>query len=170
MIYTVTHAKMREMASHWISKNEDLVIELGCNAGNFATLMHKKGVKYIGVDIQKDKIDQARKVLPKMKFKVCDITKDVNLLKKASSFVSFQCLEHIKEDKKVLNAITQGTKVIISVPNSKFKGHVRWYEVDGWKERFSTYIDLDKVITIQNPKKANKRAFLFRGNRNGYKD
>jgi 2-polyprenyl-3-methyl-5-hydroxy-6-metoxy-1,4-benzoquinol methylase len=162
MIYTVEHAEMRKMSSKWISKKEK-VVELGCNTGNFAALMHKKGVNYLGIDIQSDKIKEARSKFPKMNFSNCDILENLELLRGASTFVSFQCLEHIKEDKKILKAIPSGTKVIVSVPNSKYKGHIRWFELKGWSERFSPYILFDKELTIQNPKKPNKRAFLFRG-------
>jgi 2-polyprenyl-3-methyl-5-hydroxy-6-metoxy-1,4-benzoquinol methylase len=165
----MTHDKMRELASKWISKKEKLVIELGCNTGNFAELMNKKGVKYLGIDKQEEKIRHAKARFPNMNFMDFDILDHLVVLKKASTFVSFQCLEHIKKDKEVLKAIVPGTKVIISVPNSKYKGHVRWFELKGWVGRFSPYILLEKGITIQNPNKPNKRAFLFKGVRNDYK-
>lgn len=163
MIYTVTHEKMRKMASKWISKKEKLVVELGCNTGNFAELMHKNDIHYWGIDIQAVKIREARAKFPNINFICCDILDHLQHLKTASTFVSFQCLEHIKKDIEILKAIPLGAKVIISVPNSKYKGHVRWFELDGWRDRFSPYILFDKEITIQNPRKPNKRAFLFRG-------
>ena len=171
MIFNITQDKMREMALHWIDPNDGNVIELGCSSGNFAELLYKANIKnYIGIDILKNKIIEAKTKLPKMHFMCCDIISNLYLLGGAKTFVSFQCLEHIEEDFQVLNAINEGTKCIISVPNSPYKGHVRWYELEGWKDRFSRYIDFDYACVIQNPKKKDKRAFLFRGLRNGHQD
>ena len=94
----------------------------------------------------------------------------MDILKPATLFIAFQCLEHIQEDLKVLQALSEGCKCFISVPNSKYPGHIRWFELDGWRNRFKKYIDFDEIVTIQNPRKVNKRSFLFKGIRNGYKD
>lgn len=170
MIFNIEQKEMREMALEWIDPLDN-IIELGCSTGNFAKLLCDKGIKnYIGIDIQKDKIDEAKKKLPNMHFMCCDIVENLYMLGGATTFISFQCLEHIKEDLKVLKALKSETNVIISVPNSPYKGHVRWFELEGWQDRFSKYIDFDYACVIQNPKKVKKRAFLFRGVRNDNKD
>jgi len=166
-----TQSKMLEMASNWISPAEKRVIEIGCNTGNFAELVEGRHVvNYIGIDIQSDKIAEARKLHPKYKFYCADITENLYFLTKASMIVSFQCFEHIKDDLIVLNNIIPGTKIILSVPNSAYNGHVRWFEIKGWKKRFSKFINFNKIVTIQNPRKRDKRSFLFRGTRNNYVD
>lgn len=165
MIFNVTQDKMRKMALDWVQHDEDGIVELGCSNGNFAEELSKKGItNYCGIDIQQDKINEAKKRLPKMSFVCCDIINNLSLLKKAQTFISFQCLEHIKEDLEILKALNKGTNVILSVPNSPYKGrHIRWFELEGWEKRFSKYIDFEDIITIQNPKKLKKRAFLFKG-------
>jgi len=166
---TTTQDEMRKMAFELISDGESIV-EVGCSSGNFAALLKDRKHSYIGVDILSEKINEARKKFPNMNFVNCDIIQNLYILKQATTVVSFQCLEHIKDDLKLINAIPFGTITIISVPNRNYKGHVRWFEVDGWSERFSPYIELDEPIIIQHPKKPNNRAFLFTGVRNGYKD
>jgi len=167
MIFNITQKEMREMALDWVDP-VDMVCELGCSNGNFAQSLYDKGFRnYLGVDIQKDKINEAKNKLPKMLFMCCDIITNLYVLGGFNTFVSFQCLEHIEDDLKVLEALKPGTKTIISVPNSPYKGHVRWFELEGWKNRFSQFIDFDYACVIQNPKKPKKRAFLFRGIRNG---
>ena len=167
MIFNITQNEMREMALDWIDPLDN-IIELGCSNGNFAKRLYEKGIKnYIGIDILKDKIDKAKIKIPGMHFMCCDIIENLYMFGGATTFISFQCLEHIKEDLKVLEALQPKTNVIISVPNSPYKGHVRWFELEGWKDRFSKYIDFDDIITIQNPKKPKKRSFLFKGKRNG---
>jgi len=168
MILKTDQNEMRKIALKWIKDDELKVIELGCSNGNFAELLYKRGItNYLGIDIQSKKIIEARNRLPKMSFVRCDLCQNLDFLKRATTFVSFQSLEHIEEDLSIVKAIPYGAKVIISVPNSPYKGHVRWFEANGWEERFSKYIDIDKTITIQNPNKPTKRSFLFRGIRNG---
>ena len=165
MILKISQKEMRKIASGWIKQNEKIVIEAGCSSGNFISLLKDKKIgKYIGVDIDKEKIEEAKKKFPTFSFVALDISKNLYLLRNCSLFVSFQCLEHIKDDLKVIKAIPYNSKVIFSVPNSPFrKEHVRWFELDGWIDRFSPYIKFNEVITIQNPRKKDKRCFLFRG-------
>ena len=170
MIFNITQKEMRDMALEWIDPL-DFVVELGCSNGNFAEIFYNKGFRnYIGIDIQKDKINEAKKKLPKMLFMCADIVDNLYVLNGFNTFVSFQCLEHIENDLEILNEMKEGMKMIISVPNSPYKGHVRWFELEGWENRFSKYIDFDYACVIQNPKKPKKRAFLFKGIRNGHKD
>lgn len=165
MILKVRQDKMREMACEWIDKNEKMIIEIGCASGNFAELLHQRGImNYLGIDIKEDQIKEAKKRLPEMQFKCCDATKTLEELKSATTFAAFQCLEHIQNDLDILKAIDKGTKIIISVPNSPYKGrHVRWFEADGWADRFSPFMEIEKTVVIQHPTKKAKRSFLFKG-------
>jgi len=170
MIFNITQNDMRKMAVDWIDPMDN-IIELGCAAGNFASLLYDLNIKnYIGIDIKKQAIDSAKKKLPNMHFICCDIMTNLYMLGGSTTFVSFQCLEHIQDDLKVLNAINKGTNMIISIPNSPYKGHLRWFELDGWTKRFSPYIKFEERHIIQNPKKNNKRSFLLKGVRNDYKN
>ncbi len=171
MIIKDLQSKMLEIAATWVPWDVKRVIEVGCNNGNFAALLEPRRVKnYIGIDIQEDKIEEAKELHPKFKFICADITKNLHFLQKASMVLSFQCLEHIKDDLMILNNIQPGTLVVLSVPNGSYKGHYRWYEADGWEDRFSPYIDIIKFITVQNPRKHAKRSFLIKGVRNDYVD
>lgn len=165
MIKKTTHEDMRQMAFDSIPR-KSFVIEVGCSSGNFAELMRNTEHRYIGVDIQQNKINEAKIKFPEMDFRCCDITKNLNILKQATVVVSFQCLEHIKEDLAVMKAVPFGANMFISVPNRTYKGHVRWYELEGWRERFKQYMQFKEIITIQHPVKKNNRAFLFKGIRN----
>jgi len=165
MILKTTQDNMRKMACSWIKENEKMIIEVGCSSGNFAKLLKNKNIrKYLGVDIDKEKINKAKKRYPFFSFINSDISKNLYLLKSASLFVSFQCLEHIKNDIEIIKAIPHNVRIIFSVPNKPFhKEHVRWFELNGWIDRFSPYINFQESIIIQNPRKESKRSFLFRG-------
>jgi len=171
MIIVDTQDKMLQIAANWILDHEKQIIEIGCNTGNFASLLKERKISnYVGIDIQKEKIVLAKIYHPGFRFMCADIAENAHLLRKASLVVSFQTFEHIEDDLKVLNNISPYCKVILSVPNSEYKGHVRWFELEGWKERFEKFIKFNKIITIQNPRKPDRRSFLFKGVRNDYID
>lgn len=164
MIIVTTQDEMRDIAFTFIPKDGSLLLELGCSNGNFANLVMKHNIKnYVGVDIQIKKIQEAMDKFPALNFICCDITKNLTLLKDIKTFVSFQCLEHIQNDLDIIKAIPPGCLTIFSVPNRPYKGHIRWFEVDGWKNRFEPYIDFIDIITIQHPRKEGNRSFLFKG-------
>jgi 2-polyprenyl-3-methyl-5-hydroxy-6-metoxy-1,4-benzoquinol methylase len=165
MIIKTTQDEMRKIACEWINPNEKMIVEVGCSSGNFAKLLNDKKIYgYIGIDILSEKIKEAKNKYPNMIFMVCDITTNLYMLKSATTFVSFQCLEHIENDLDIIKEIPSNSKTIISVPNSPYgKEHKRWFELDGWLNRYSQYINIKESITIQNPVKAKKRCFLFRG-------
>jgi trans-aconitate methyltransferase len=162
---------MRDIAVELLLPVDGLIVEIGCSNGNFAERLYKRSrvTKYLGIDINKKKIEEAKKRINSFSFLNLDIHKNLDILKKCSAVVTFQTLEHIGtngglEDCEVLESITRGTKIILSVPNSPYKReHKRWFEIDGWKERYSPYIDFDFEMVIQNPRKSDKRSFLFRG-------
>jgi len=170
-IIKTTQKQMMEMAANWISINEPRIIEVGCSSGSFTDFIKKRGIpNYIGLDIDDFVIDRAREAYPEYKFMVADINENYYLLRKASMIVLFQTLQCIRHDLRLLNNIIPSTKMIISVPNSPYGGNLRHYELSDWKKRFSRYIDFSKFVTIQNPKKVDKRSFLFKGVRNEYID
>ena len=159
---TTTQDVMRQIVLDWIPENSK-VIELGCSDGNFASILKNKKIQYLGVDILKNKIKEAIDTVKNRKFINCNILQNLNLLKNQDLFISFQCLEHIKGDLLILKNLDEGTNAIFSVPNSPYRGHIRWFELDGWKERYEKYIEFSDIYIIQNPRKNNKRSFLFRG-------
>jgi len=165
-------SEVRYLASNWISPEEERIIEIGCDTGNFATLLEKRHIiNYIGIDIEGDAIKKARKLHPKFKFYCADITENLYYVTKASMIISFYFFQCIEDDLEVLNNVPPGTKIILSVPNSSYKNyHVRWFDLEGWEERFSEFIDFNKIITCQTTRKPGKKIFLFRGVRNNYID
>lgn len=163
--------EMRKTASELILSMEGLIVELGCADGNFVSFLSDKisSNNYIGIDILKEQTEKAREKYPDFIFLNLDICENLNILKIADIFCAFQVLEHIGtstgfEDCEILSKLKTGTKVVFSVPNSPYKKrHMRWFELEGWKERYSSYIKFDYELTIQNPIKSDRRSFLFKG-------
>jgi len=106
------------------------ILDIGCGMGSFAKYISKHGYKnYEGIDFADDLLNFARKRFPELIFNKGNLTNDdvLETFKKFSLFVSFEVLEHIKEDLKIVEAIPPGSIFIFSVPNIKGHGHVRYF-------------------------------------------
>lgn len=167
-----TQKVMKDIAVNLMLPAHGLIIEVGCGEGNFARRLFRRGITdYLGIDIDKKIIESAKLSISPCTFLCLDIHKNLDKLKGAETIASFQVLEHIGttkgfEDCEVLEAIESGVNVVISVPNSPYRTeHKRWFEMDGWKKRYSPFIDFSYDLVIQNPRKPNRRSFLFRGYR-----
>ena len=178
MILKITQDEMREHAIKFINKDKfQSILEIGCGTGNFAKQLYMtyglSNINYIGIDIKPQNISECRQRILDYQyynFSLLDVTKDEHFgdfLRTATIICSFQVLEHVgtvggSEDIDVISKIPFDKQFIFSVPNSPYKNeHVRWFEMDGWVNRYSHLLDFKKKITIQNPRKPTKRAFLF---------
>jgi len=174
MILKTTQDEMRKIAADLLIPFKGTILELGCSNGNFVSILKNKQAdlkNYTGIDISKQKIIESKKLYPDINFIHKDICNNMHILKQVNNFVSFQTLEHVGivngiEDCLILKNLKSNTKIIISVPNSPYRNeHKRWFELEGWKNRYKNYINFSYEITIQNTKKENKRSFLFEGYR-----
>ena len=91
------------------------VLDLGCGVGTFAPLFRKGG--YLGIDINKESIEYARKKNPGYKFKVEDVT-NFKLAEKFDTVLIIGVLHHISDEDviKVLRCssicLRKGGKII----------------------------------------------------------
>jgi 2-polyprenyl-3-methyl-5-hydroxy-6-metoxy-1,4-benzoquinol methylase len=155
---------MRELAATYIY-TFSFVVEIGCGDGNFAEILETRGLKsYIGYDIDGKKILEAKKKVPTFPFFVCDIFDVYKILNSADYIVALEVFEHLNNDIKLIKKIKKDKKIIFSVPNSPYKKeHKRWFELEGWKDRYDKFFNFEYIYTIQHPRKKDKRAFLFIG-------
>jgi len=166
---------MRQIAANFLPHTLcGLTVEVGCSDGNFLRLLLQNHVvkEYVGIDINQDKINKCKLKFPNFKF-VCEDALSYPV-EKAKYFLSFQTLEHVgtvsgTEDVSLLKQLHEGTKVLFSVPNRPYKNlHKRWFELDGWLERYGKIIDFEIWIVIQHPVKQQCRSFLFYGKRKNF--
>jgi trans-aconitate methyltransferase len=174
LIKKISQDQMRKFAVELLLPIKGKILELGCSNGNFVSILKNRNIdlsNYIGIDISKEKILEAKKLYPDINFINKDICNNMNYLKDIDNFISFQTLEHIGsingfEDCLILKNLKSNTKIIISIPNSPYKNeHKRWFEIEGWINRYKKFINFSDKIIIQNIKKKNKRSFLFKGYR-----
>lgn len=171
MILTAPNEKMFTMAANWIPEDEERIIELMCERGEFAELLRARRIQnYVGFDTREKKIQRARLNLPDYKFMCADIQDNFHYFRKMTMVVAFDYFQRVRDDLALINNIKPGTKLIFSVPNNEYPGYYRWHEIEEWQERYNHMIEVNKIVTFQNPKKDFKRIFLFKAERNDYID
>jgi len=169
MIITAPHERILEMSANWISQDEKRVLEIFCHRGEFADYLRKRNIKnYVGTDPLQRNVDIANLNISDYRFLCVDIRENYHYLRKVSLIVAFNYLQTVRDDLELINNIKPNTKLIFSVPNIEVEGCKRWYDLEGWEERFKPYININKIITFQNPLRKIKQTFLFKGTRNEY--
>lgn len=105
------------------------VLDLGCGPGQFAALLHDRGVTaYRGLDFSATSIRLAQQRCPTYDFATADIS-EVGVIE-ASDYdcvVTLEFLEHVDGDVAILQRIRPGTRVFATVPNFPDPGHVRYF-------------------------------------------
>ena len=106
------------------------VVELGCGSGQFASLLRDKGFRdYLGIDFSAVAVAQATGRCPELSFEVDDVLSSRVLETRAyDAVVCLEVLEHVEEDRSVLERIRPGALVFASVPNFPAAAHVRHFE------------------------------------------
>lgn len=113
------------------------LLEVGCGTGRGLEILVKTADHYTGIDKYKSLTDELQEKYPQADFKAMVIPPFSGLEDNSfDTVVSFQVIEHIKDDKNFLKEIHRvlkpGGKAIISTPNKKMTltrnpWHVREY-------------------------------------------
>ena len=143
------------------------IIDLGCGIGYFAKLLYEKGYrKYTGIDFSSKVIEIAKKQVPNFDF-ICSNLLDKKLdkiYKNNEVFTILETLEHIEKDIKVLNRISKGSIIIISVPNKDYISHVRFFKCSSEVvKRYNDLIEFDTIKTIETNSKKKSKIFILKG-------
>ncbi len=110
---------------------EDVILELGCGAGQLARLIMDAGFNYMaGIDFSQKALGLAEKLnsANAFRFFLGDIydrkwfnTADYNMI------IATEVLEHLQDDCRIIDYIPRGKRVIVSVPNFDSDSHVRHF-------------------------------------------
>lgn len=106
------------------------IADLGCGTGRFAQLLYQNGCRnYWGVDFSEVRIEEARRTVPEFEFTVGGLLDpDVReRLRDFRTFVLLEVLEHLSQDREILESLPRGSTVVFSVPNFDSSAHVRHY-------------------------------------------
>ena len=128
------------------------ILEIACGPGQFANMLFDYGfLDYTGFDYAAEGIALAKKNTPKweQRFFVADAFQTELLQHKYDLVICFEALEHIQKDLELLQRISPGTKLLLSVPNFDDPYHVRYFRSEeDVRERYG------KVMRISNISKS----------------
>jgi 2-polyprenyl-3-methyl-5-hydroxy-6-metoxy-1,4-benzoquinol methylase len=133
------------------------IFEIGCGVGQFANLIHDKGVKqYTGIDFSKEAIDRCKRLnLKGYDFYQDDVygCLEIDLF---DTIVALETFEHL-DDLRVINTIPKGKKLVISLPTFGSESHLIWFSsADEIIKRYKSVIKIDYIERISD-------WFLFSG-------
>lgn len=112
------------------------VLDLGCGTAE----MQKYVKDYHGIDFSKEAV----KIANNSSVKVGNILEEP--LGDYDTYLLLEVLEHINEDKGLLERIPSGKQVILSVPSFADPSHVRIYDRLMVTERYKDLLDIQQVI------------------------
>jgi len=170
-MFVTTYDDMLKKVTELTLPETELILELGCSDGKLASLLYDNGVRhnYIGIDCIDWVIEYAKKNNPKMNFMCSTISDKMFMIKDANKIIALQIFEHLDndEDIKVISEMKKGTSIIFSVPNFDAENHKRWFEFNGWKERYKDYLTYKYEAVFHKPTIKRlpnlHKTFLFKG-------
>lgn len=113
------HVARYEWAAERLAKNCNTVIDIACGVGYGTNLLARKGFDVVGMDIDAEAIDYARKHYgnPRARFEKRDASQPGDL-GKYDAAVCFETIEHIQDPRPLLKALRKSVRVLLaSVPN-----------------------------------------------------
>lgn len=153
--YVTLWAKVSSCLS---KRNVKTVLDVGCGPGRLGKLLQKEGFDYSGFDFSPVGVaickDHGLNVWEG------NALDEEHYKQQYDAYVSTEVLEHIIDDRKVVQNIPPGALFVFSVPTFMCKSHVRCFK--NAKEIEARYSDL---VSFERIKKIGKR-FLVIARRN----
>ena len=126
------------------------ILDIGCGSGQFGHLLFDNEYKnYLGIDFSQEAINIAKTFSPQKYQK--NNYQEINF-NEFDIIISLEVLEHLDNDLELIEKIPKDKIFIFSVPNFKCKSHVRTYNEDIIKERYSEYLKLEKINNYNTSK------------------
>jgi 2-polyprenyl-3-methyl-5-hydroxy-6-metoxy-1,4-benzoquinol methylase len=125
------------------------ILEIGCGTGQFAHYLYDEGYKdYQGVDFSPEAIELAKKTV-KQSFSVADCRNSDIFGGNHSLVIALELLEHVRDERAVIDNIREGIDIIFSLPTFNDPAHVRKFKKKrDIERRYSRNIDFKKIVRI----------------------
>lgn len=153
--------------------NKYNILDVGCGIGSFAMRLFDKktfmnygvrnsDVTYQGFDFSEVGIRLCMLNVPELRnqFFVGNVYDKQAYLGDYNIAVILEVLEHVN-DKKVLKRIKKGAYVVGSVPTYNYVAHVRTYDEETIKKRFSELLDLKYLQVIERADTKKPLCYVF---------
>lgn len=131
------------------------IIDIGCGSGYFYYYCNGERYKdYLGVDFSPGMIERAKEYNPTGKFIVKNIyTLGIKDYAKYDMVVCLEVLEHVLYDVNVLENISSGKSIVLSVPNFDDTAHIRKFgSEDDIYQRYSKVVKIYDIIRSYTPR------------------
>ena len=142
----------------------DNIFEIGCGSGQFANMVSDAKKNYMGFDASSEAIKIAMGLnLTYAHFDIRGFEDYVIYPTDYDTYVAFEILEHVKNDRGLLERIPNGEPVIFSVPNFDYASHVRLFENEKViKERYKDLVNIKNICKF-NTQTKGKWWYLCHG-------
>ena len=149
----------RLLKAYYIAKDyvHGDLLEIGCGEGRGVGLLHDLVERYTGIDKINEVVDKLATTYPEASFSQSVIPPLEFPEQKFDSIISFQVIEHIKDDKQYLEEIARvlkpGGVALLTTPNikkslSRNPWHIREYTATALTELCSHYFSNVKMMGI----------------------
>jgi SAM-dependent methyltransferase len=149
-------------------RSQSGVLEVGCGGGQLAALLRDQGLRlYIGFDFSSEAIGIARRQAPELTFHIADAF-DTDLFSTTTydTIISTEVLEHIDQDRALIQRWPSGVRCLCSVPDFPGKAHVRYFNsADHVRDRYADLFADLQITTHVRPAERSARFFLLDGSR-----
>lgn len=146
----LSHFPVMSYLLEWIKKiRAPSIYEIGCGSGQFAQLLWDQKLRdYHGIDFSERAIKIARKLSPQS-FEVGDFRLS-RISPKFNIVVGIEVLEHIMGDIEFVQRVSEGTNIILSLPNFEDPAHVRLFEKkEDVLKRYGKFLDVYEVQELE---------------------
>jgi SAM-dependent methyltransferase len=130
------------------------VLEVGCGNGAFAQMLKQGGnIQYRGFDFSAVAVRMAGERTGKPEwFSVADAREERSYTAHYDCVVCTEVLEHIKEDRDVVEKWRPGVRCVCSVPNYDSRYHERFFKrEEDIYERYRDLLEIEQVTRVKVP-------------------
>ncbi len=163
----------RLLKAYYVAKEyvEGDLLEIGCGEGRGVALLREQVKNYVGIDKITDVIDELSIAYPQAEFYPAVIPPLPFADSQFDTVISFQVIEHIKDDRQYLQEIARvlkpGGTALITTPNIKMSlsrnpWHIREYTAAGLMELCKPYF---ARVTLQGITGNEKVMEYYRQNK-----
>jgi SAM-dependent methyltransferase len=181
-IYARNFERKSALWSHWAKQGgkhlwyaaiilaEPPILDIGCGAGHLAAMYRAFGLDFAyagGIDYSRSAIKIAKYHAPWANFAHAHAQTHPELLSRGhyQTAVLLEVLEHVFEDRDLLNMIPSGRGIVASVPSFPTEGHCRWFaNGEQVKNRYGDILKIDRIVVEQGLQSTN-RWFVMKGTR-----